>query len=223
VITIYLVYNESNGKGYLGQTKFPIQVRWRQHLSNARRGCKYPLHCAIRKHGPGAFEISEIGKCFSREQASRFERALIVSLRKHVLGCYNATNGGEGLSPTPETREKMRQSMLRCKYPDDIGKRISEGKLKVSKITDQRVEELYGSGISVAEVGRRLGVDGGTIRLRLRKLRIPIRPCTWEGRRHCSETKLKIKRARLKWWLSSEGKKRKEEMCRVKSVSLTNP
>ena len=32
---IYLIQNKINGKGYVGQTTWPIEKRWRQHIVDA--------------------------------------------------------------------------------------------------------------------------------------------------------------------------------------------
>src|ERR1700723_3714107 len=55
---IYCQTNRITGKRYIGQTKFTLRSRWKEHVQYARAGqvgCRY-FFAAIRKYGPDAFD-----------------------------------------------------------------------------------------------------------------------------------------------------------------------
>ena len=61
---IYLIRCLESGKRYVGQYVYPDpKGRWTAHIRNAKNGCKYLLHKAIRKYGPEAFTIETLCIC----------------------------------------------------------------------------------------------------------------------------------------------------------------
>ena len=48
---IYAIRNLVNSKVYIGQTREPIQTRYKKHIYSANKGCHYAIHKAMRKYG----------------------------------------------------------------------------------------------------------------------------------------------------------------------------
>jgi group I intron endonuclease len=112
MFSIYLVTNKENGKVYVGQTCQPIKRRWIGHVSHANNSKRDGyLYRSMRKNGINAFEVNELTKVDSKEQANVFEKIWIVSLQANQRDFgYNMTLGGEGtpgLQVSDESREKM--------------------------------------------------------------------------------------------------------------------
>ena len=121
---IYLIRNNVNGKGYVGQTTVGVDRRFAKHLENARRGIDGALYRAIRKHGAENFTVSEIASC---------RRVLLDDLEKHYIKffgtsstCghgYNMTAGGdsrrvpEGWHHSEESKAKNSASHKGMKRP----------------------------------------------------------------------------------------------------------
>lgn len=60
---IYLIRNKINGKGYIGQTTWPIEKRWRQHIVDALGEDdkkKSAIHYALEKYGVNNFDFDII-------------------------------------------------------------------------------------------------------------------------------------------------------------------
>lgn len=93
---IYKITNLVNGKIYVGKTIYTIERRFKEHLSDSKRG-KYenrPLYKAINKYGKDNFIIEAIEKC-EDDKASEREIYWIEKLNSYHNG-YNATLGGDG-------------------------------------------------------------------------------------------------------------------------------
>lgn len=113
---IYQITNKVNGKRYIGKTGKSLEQRWGEHASNAfwntQRASSY-FYCAIRKHGPNSFEIKEIDKTEDRDVVDYLESFWIAALRTYDRRYgYNGTLGGDGGSPTEETRAKISASLI---------------------------------------------------------------------------------------------------------------
>ena len=110
---IYLITNTVNGKKYVGQTKGKVSRRWTNHKSSARRGQDNYFYRAIRKYGEENFEVVTLEDWNTLEETNDAERwwIKILDTTNSELG-YNGLIGGH-FQPSP-----------------DVGKRISEGKLK---------------------------------------------------------------------------------------------
>jgi group I intron endonuclease len=112
---IYLVTNLIDGKMYVGKTEKPVARRWRDHKYKAyHRGVQwnYYLYRAIRKHGPENFSIQCLAEARSSEELSQLEKLWIIILSTTAPNGYNLTSGGDGVSGTPEIREKQRRKAL---------------------------------------------------------------------------------------------------------------
>ena len=131
--TIYSIKNKLNGKEYIGQTRYPVEKRWGEHVCVKRRITT--IGHAIRKHGVENFEFSVLETC--NDEVLNDREIFWITERKTVAPQgYNQTSGGSSFIPSEETR-----------------KRISEGtKLGHSKMSDESRERQREGG---ARAGRK--------------------------------------------------------------------
>ena len=54
MITIYCHIHRASGRRYVGQTRYSMEKRWRQHIYNAIRGDCRVFAAAILEYGPDA-------------------------------------------------------------------------------------------------------------------------------------------------------------------------
>lgn len=157
---VYLITNMVNGKQYAGLTKGPHEKRWTQHKSSARKGSGTYLSAAIRKHGEDSFRISVMRKNLTKHEAEEEEKLTIrvLNLLDRNFG-YNMTEGGEGITITPDVIQRMKDSSS-CRRRD---------------IRNEDIVDLYLEGKSHREIGNIFGVSGTMIEDRLRESGIPSR------------------------------------------------
>ena len=93
---IYRIWNDINGKDYIGKTLNTIENRWKEHCRDYKRSrCeKLPLYEAMNKYGIEHFHIEQIEEC-SSDLLSEREIYWIEQYGSFVSG-YNATRGGDG-------------------------------------------------------------------------------------------------------------------------------
>lgn len=189
---IYLITNRFNGKKYVGQTRFSLSTRWRQHVDAAGDGSTFAIHRAIRKYGPESFSIKEIAKC-APENLNDIESLCIEIFDSFCFTGhgYNMTKGGGGISGwrmppvTEEWRRKQKES--------HSGKVFSEEHLK---------------NLRLAHIGRvyhKRGKSSHPSKLRGRKLSEQTRQKMSQAHRgkssgpHSEETKRKISESRRRF------------------------
>lgn len=123
-MVVYLITCIPEGKKYVGKTCQTSHARWRQHRTEARIGRKdTPLLRAIRKHGPDAFTIEDLGECDSQTKLNAKERRWIKELgTDDPAKGYNLQGAGGGGKPlkkrnphaelAPDHKDKIRASLL---------------------------------------------------------------------------------------------------------------
>ena len=98
---IYKITNKLNNKIYIGKTKKTIPIRFKSHLSQAKKYLELnktsiPLYNAINKDGIDNFTIEEVEQCPIDELSDR-ERYWIKELNTQNSNIgYNVCAGGEG-------------------------------------------------------------------------------------------------------------------------------
>lgn len=107
---IYLVTNLSNGKRYVGKTRYTAEYRWAQHTQAARSGSKDALHRAIRKYGLSNFKVKQIWNG-PTETASAAEMRCISKFKTLAPVGYNLTFGGDGVMLTPASIKKISRTL----------------------------------------------------------------------------------------------------------------
>jgi len=110
----------------MGQTKRSSRKRWIGHCSKGS-GC-LALKAAIAKYGIENFEIVEIYVAFSFEELIRAEKYFIKKFNTVSPNGYNLTLGGEGMSPSEETRQKISASNKGRRHTEEARKKMSIAK-----------------------------------------------------------------------------------------------
>lgn len=91
---IYKIVNDVNDKVYIGQTTSSLQIRYQQHLTEARKNTQRKLYIAMNEIGVNHFSIQEIEDCGEDELDAR-EKYWIHYYDSMING-YNMTSGGNG-------------------------------------------------------------------------------------------------------------------------------
>ncbi len=88
---IYKITNKVNGKSYIGQTRYTVEFRWKQHQFK-KDNCHF--HNAIKKYGVDNFTVEILEECEFKDLDSR-EMFYIAKYDTFNNG-YNSTIGGDG-------------------------------------------------------------------------------------------------------------------------------
>jgi len=100
---IYGIFNNINGKVYVGQTKQMLAQRIYQH----RFKKNLPIGHALRKYGEESFTIFILDCAKAQDELDEKEQYWIAHLGCKAPVGYNLADGGGGsLNPIPEIREK---------------------------------------------------------------------------------------------------------------------
>lgn len=143
---IYKITNKVNGKSYIGQTRYTVEFRWRQHIH--KKDNVY-FHNAIHKYGIDNFTIETLEECDYKDLDSR-EIYYIAKYNTFKEG-YNLTIGGSG----------NRRLLLDNKYDE-----IKE--LYLSGFSSNKIATLYNvDKASIVKILKQLNV-----KLRSNKLNI---------------------------------------------------
>lgn len=128
---IYGIYNNANGKIYIGQTRQGYLRRFTQHLCPTE-SCPL-LKAAIKKYGRNAFSCELLDFAYSQEEANEKEKMWIAALGvyKRENG-YNLSMGGSIGNFNKETLEKMSRSKLGDKNSFYGKKHTEEAKARMS-------------------------------------------------------------------------------------------
>lgn len=134
---IYKVTNKVNGKSYIGQTRYTLEFRWRQHLH--KRDNAY-FHNAIKKYGAENFSLEILEECDVDQLNSR-EIFYIAKYNTFEEG-YNLTIGGDG----------NRKLVLDDKYEEIKA-------LYLSGFSSNKIATLYSvDKATIVKILRQLGV-----------------------------------------------------------------
>ncbi len=142
---VYLLTNQVNGKVYVGITNC-YEKRMREH-SYAYHETSGVLARAIRKHGWHSFTSTILEHIPDHASAIQREVSVIAQYDStDPTKGYNLTQGGEGTvgySPSPESREKMRQRKVgQTLRPDRIAKLVAANTGRVvSEETRRKISE----------------------------------------------------------------------------------
>lgn len=117
---VYRIINLKNSKQYVGITSRSVEVRWAEHISDAKNGSPQVLHRAIRKYGPEAFQAVPIAITFKWKEACEREKEAIIEYKSFVRTGrgYNETLGGEGTFGID--RSYMRGANNHCHRPGGL-------------------------------------------------------------------------------------------------------
>lgn len=176
---IYKVTNKVTGKSYIGQTRYSLEFRWRQHLH--KKDNTY-FHNAIRKYGPDNFSREVLEECDVSELNSR--EIYYIAKYDTFRNGYNLTKGGEGNSTLlldncySEIKELYLAGFSSNKiaglYNVDkasivkilkgLGVKIRSNKLNFNNQEFNELVEDYKSGFSFKELAKRYDCTGGALK-----------------------------------------------------------
>jgi len=156
--SVYLIKNVVSGRSYVGLTSKSVDVRWKQHLSSARRGDGLPLYCAIRKYGKESFEVSTLEVC-NIDDIGIVEAKWIMSLKtlasENGYNIHPGGNGCRGSAPeemrkkisislmghvtSEETKQKISDSLRGRPLSNDTKRKISEGLARPESVMSRSI------------------------------------------------------------------------------------
>lgn len=187
---IYKITNKVNGKSYIGQTRYTIEFRWRQHLH--KKDNTY-FHNAIRKYGADNFIVEKLEEC-NIEDLNEKEIYYIAKYNTFKDG-YNLTIGGDGnrtlvlddkydeisalylsgfSSNKIATLYKVDKASI-VKILKQLGIKIRNNSLNINR---QELEELiqdYQNGYSLRELAKRYNCSGPGLKEFLIKKGVDLR------------------------------------------------
>ena len=129
---IYLHTNRVNGKGYVGQTVYTMDRRWKQHIWDARHndGPRAFAH-ALRKYGTEVWDHEVLDVVTSQDGANIAERVWIKQRGTLVPDGYNLAAGGRSFTTHPTTRRRIGNAS-RARYAAMSPEQRHEHGLKVN-------------------------------------------------------------------------------------------
>jgi len=96
---LYRFTNVVNGKMYIGQTRRDPFLRKEEHRGSVKRGCMFPVHCAMRKYGFENFDFCVLpGQYGTKADCDKAEIDAIRENNSLLPNGYNVTEGGDGAS-----------------------------------------------------------------------------------------------------------------------------
>ena len=155
---VYIHQNKINKKVYVGLTKQKCKDRWRHDGVGYKSQIKF--YRAIQKYGWDNFDHIILFTNLTEQEASEKEKELIQFYDSYKNG-YNADLGGSTTNHSPETLEKMRQSMLGKKHTQETKDKISKTKDK-----DKFAVKCLETSIiypSIRQADKESGVDASSI------------------------------------------------------------
>lgn len=167
---IYKITNKVNNKSYIGQTRYTVEFRWRQHQH--KKDNAY-FHNAIKKYGVENFTVEILEECDYKDLDSK-EIYYIAKYDTFNNG-YNMTLGGEGnkrlvLDDKYEEIKSMYLSgfssnKIATLYNVDkatiikilkaLGVKIRNNKLNINNQEFLELVADYNSGFSLRELAKR--------------------------------------------------------------------
>ena len=199
------------GKKYIGITSRALELRMRDHAKQVKGGSCYAIHSAIRKYGIEKFKIEIVGRG-DMEKCKKAEQILIRVENTKGDGGYNMTDGGDGvcgMSPSEETREKLRQANIGRVWPREVVERRRASNIgkKRSTAFSARMSEVH-KGKNVSDETREKMRKANRARLENQEWREWLLTI---GSNPTSETRAKMRAAKLGKKLSEETRQKMRE------------
>ena len=187
---IYKITNKVNNKSYIGQTRYTVEFRWRQHQH--KKDNTY-FHNAIHKYGIENFTVETLEECEVEDLNSRE----IFNIAKYdtFKNGYNLTIGGDGnrrlllddkydeiielylagfSSNKIATLYKVDKASI-VKILKSLGVKIRNNKLSINHQEFLELVEDYKSGYSLRELAKRYDCSGPGLKEYLIKKGIDLR------------------------------------------------
>lgn len=143
---IYKITNKVNGKSYIGQTRYTLEFRWRQHIH--KKDNTY-FHNAIRKYGEDNFIKEILEECDVNYLNSR-EIFYIAKYNTFKEG-YNLTIGGDGnrVLLLDDKYDEIKSMYLAGFSSNKIAVLYSVDKATIVKILKQLGVKIKDRGINI--------------------------------------------------------------------------
>ncbi len=188
---IYKITNKVNNESYIGQTRYTLEFRWRQH-QHKKDGTKF--HNAIQKYGPENFNVEILEECDVSKLDSR-EIFYIAKYNTFNQG-YNLTIGGDGRKKiiSDDQYDEIKELYLSGFSAYKISNLFGVDKATIFKIlnvmsikthkdskyafNNQEFQEIvkdYESGISPLELSKRYGGSKNGMTEYLKKKGVALR------------------------------------------------
>lgn len=190
---IYKITNKVNGKSYIGQTRYTVEFRWRQHQ---HKKDNTHFHCAIAKYGAENFTVETLEECDLADLDSR-EIFYIAKYDTYANG-YNSSTGGDGMRGHSRVLADDKYDEIKGMYLSGfssnkiadlygvdkatiqkllraMGVKLRSNKLNINR---QEFEELvadYRSGYSLRELAKRYDCSGPGLKEYLQKKGVDVR------------------------------------------------
>lgn len=169
--SVYIIQNKINNKIYVGKSIDP-EKRRKSHIrvaNNHKSKKHYAIHYAIAKYGEDNFSFHIIEQ-FEDEQECLDEECFWIEYFRswdYDYG-YNLTMGGDGMSPSIATKEKMKIALNSAETKKKLSEKFRGSKNSSSKLTEQNVIEIinkYNSdkNIKKYELAKEYGVSSTVI------------------------------------------------------------
>lgn len=136
---IYCVKNNINGKIYIGQTKYDLKSRKREHINEAKRGGGFYFHKALKKYDYN-FTWSILEENIKLEYVDEREKYYIELYDTfNSNNGYNLTSGGDFCFKVKYTKEEL-DYIISERYSLNGQKRILES---FNKEFNREVRNVY--------------------------------------------------------------------------------
>lgn len=192
---IYKITNKVNNKVYIGQTRYTVESRWRQHKKNFNfEHRQQPLYLAFAKYGLENFDIEQVEEV---PVAQLDEREIYwIAYYDSFRSGYNATIGGQGhkrLIWTDDKYDEIRTLYLSGFTIKKIAElfnvsawtiqhilislevKLRKGPLDMNAKEAEEFIENYKNGFSLSELAKRYNTDSQTVKRFLLKKGVDIR------------------------------------------------
>lgn len=187
---IYKITNKVNGKSYIGQTRYTIEFRWRQHIH--KKDNTY-FHNAIKKYGVDNFIVEKLEEC-NIEDLNEKEIYYIAKYNTFKDG-YNLTIGGDGnrtlllddkyeeisslylsgfSSNKIATLYKVDKASI-VKILKQLGIKIRNNSLNINRQELKELIQDYQNGYSLRELAKRYNCSGPELKEFLIKKGVDLR------------------------------------------------
>lgn len=213
---VYVAFNQTNGKCYVGQTTQEPFVRFEQHRRRSSSHCR-ALSNAIKFYGQSAFQFFIVCAALSRDALNEAEVAMIAAYDSAAPGGYNIKAGGAAGRHSAETRAKIGAAHKgRTKTLEQVEKyRLARlGKSPSRATRDKIAASLRGRPIAPDNLAKLIAANTGRIPSQEAKLKmsrnrsgIPVSAMTKEklraanlGKKHAGLTREKMSASQRERW-----------------------
>lgn len=145
---LYIIKNTLNNKIYIGQTKFTLEKRQKEHLSayktfkkGSKHNTSWALYGAFSKYNISNFVFIQYKIC-DNTLLDKLEIFYIKTFQSLVPTGYNIRTGGANGKHCKESKEKMRLSKLGSKNPN-YGKPRSDEFKEILRIKKSGTNHHY--------------------------------------------------------------------------------